>query len=347
MTKTPDHPDLPQRFEGAADLEEFMTRPTPELVDELQDISGDILILGAAGKMGPTLARLACRVVPERRVIGVARFSTPGIQSRLSGLGVETIQCDLLDREAVERLPRVRNVIFMAGRKFGAEGNPALTWAMNTYVPSIVAETFRNCRIIAFSTGNIYPHVDVTSRGATERTPVGPIGEYAQSCLGRERLFSHFSTQWQTPGRLLRLNYAIDLRYGVLHDLALRVHAGKPVDLTTGHVNVIWQGEANSQALRALNHCTIPSTPLNITGIETVSIREAALAMGRRLKTEVTFVGREASTAWLNDASEAQRLFGPPRVPLSKMIDWVADWVAAGKESLGKPTGYENRAGNF
>ena len=318
MTETQDQPDLPKSFSTAEDLDEFMTRPPPELVAELGGVSGDILVLGVGGKMGPTLARLARRAASDRRVIGVARFSAPGIRSQLSSQDIETIACDLLDREAVARLPKVPNVIFMAGRKFGAEGDPALTWAMNTHVPAIVAETFRASRIVAFSTGNIYPHVDVTGGGATETTPTGPIGEYAQSCLGRERLFSHFSGRWKTPGRLLRLNYAIDLRYGVLHDLALRVHSGRAVDLTTGYVNVIWQGDANSQALRSLAQCTIPSTPLNITGLETVSIRETALAFARQFGTDVTFVGREAPTAWLNNVSESQRLFGTPRVPLSK-----------------------------
>ncbi len=324
-----------------------MTRPTSGLTTDLEECPGDILILGVAGKMGPTLARMARRAAPQRRIIGVARFSDPEIRHQLQKHGIETIVCDLLDREAVLRLPQTPNVVFMAGRKFGAEGDPALTWAMNTFVPTIVAETFRDSRIVAFSTGNVYPHVKISGGGATEGTAPGPIGEYAQSCLGRERLFSYLSKRWNTPGRLLRLNYAIDLRYGVLHDLAQRVHAGHPVDVTTGHVNVIWQGDANAQALRALARCTTPTSPLNITGPETIVIRDTAKAIGERLGKPVTFIGNEAPTAWLNDASEARRLFGPPQVPLARMIDWVTDWIAKGGTSLGKPTEYDNRAGAF
>ena len=339
--------DQPRRFADAEALEDFMTAPRPELSRDLAAAPGDILVLGAGGKMGPTLARLAKRAAPDRRVVAVSRFSEPGLRESLEGHGVETIACDLLDRRAVEALPRPANVIFMAGRKFGAGGDPPLTWAMNAHLPTIVAETFRESRIVAFSTGNVYPHVPVAGGGAREDTPPSAIGEYAQSCLGRERMFSYFSQRFGTPGRLIRLNYAIDLRYGVLRDIAVKVLEGAPIDLTTGHVNVIWQGDANSQVLRALRHCTVPASPLNVTGPETASVRKIAQTMAERLGREPRFTGVEAAEGWLNDAGEAARLFGFPSVPLSKMIDWVADWVASGGASFGKPTAYEVRDGSF
>ena len=339
--------DQPPRFADAEALEDFMTAPRPELSRDLAAAPGDMLVLGAGGKMGPTLARLAKRAAPDRRVVAVSRFSEPKLRKALEGHGVETIACDLLDREAVEELPRAANVIFMAGRKFGAGGDLPFTWAMNAHVPTIVAETFRESRIVAFSTGNVYPHMPVAGGGAREDTPPSAIGEYAQSCLGRERLFSYFSQRFGTPGRLIRLNYAIDLRYGVLHDIAVKVLEGAPIDLTTGHVNVIWQGDANSHALRALRHCTVPASPLNVTGPETASVRTVARAMAERLGREPRFTGAEAAEGWLNDAGEAARLFGFPSVRLSRMIDWVADWVASGGDSLGKPTAYEVRDGSF
>src|SRR5262245_36608366 len=257
---------FPPKFESVTELEDFMTEPTPALVEDLGRAPGDILILGVAGKMGPTLARLARRAARERRVIGVARFSNDSARRALEDCGVETIQCDLLDRGAVERLPRAPNVIFMAGRKFGATENEALTWAMNVHVPATVAESFRSSRIVAFSTGNVYPFVPIDQGGATEDTPAAPPpGDYANSCLGRERMFSYFSALHGTPGRLLRLNYAIDMRYGVLHDVVRKVHHQQDIDVSMGHVNVIWQGDANAVALRCLAQTTSPTSPLNVT----------------------------------------------------------------------------------
>lgn len=339
---------LPASFDTVDRLDDFLSTPDGSLVDDLAGLDGDILILGVAGKMGPTLARLARRAAPGKRVIGVARFSEPGLEEELRGHGIETIRADLLDAAQVEALPRVRNVIFMAGRKFGASSSQPLTWAMNVHSPAIVASTFRDSRIVAFSTGNIYPLVDVMQQGALESTPPGPRGEYAQSCLGRERMFEYFSELHGTPGRLFRLNYAIDLRYGVLRDLADRLVAGTPIDLSLmGHVNVIWQGDANAQALRSLLNCTTPASPLNVSGPETLSVRWLAEELAARLGVEARLAGEESRTAWLTNSAEATRLFGYPRVPVKVMLDWVADWVGRDMPSFNKPTKYEVRDGGF
>jgi nucleoside-diphosphate-sugar epimerase len=348
-----DHPDpsagrLPARFANQAELDDFLSQPGPDLISDLEEVDGDILILGVAGKMGPTLARLAKNAGPARRIIGVARFSDPQLKTRLESWGIETIAADLLEPGRLEALPRSRNVLFMAGRKFGSSGNQALTWAMNVHLPAMVASTFRESRIVAFSTGNIYPLVDVLHQGATEDTPPGPRGEYAQSCLGRERMFEYFSGLHGTSGRIFRLNYAIDMRYGVLVDLASRVKAGEQIDLSLmGHVNVIWQGDANAQALRLLAHCTTPTTPLNVSGPETLSVRWLAHELGARLGVEPRLEGSEAETAWLTNSAAAARLFGYPSVPVATMLDWVADWIGRDGPVYGKPTKYEVRDGSF
>lgn len=338
---------LPTTVESVAALDDLLARPTQALIDDLRRVDGDIMILGVAGKMGPTLAALAKAAVPDRRIIGVARFSDPQVKSWLEARGIETINCDLLDEAAIAALPKAPNIIFMAGRKFGAEGDLALTWAMNALVPALVAQAFPASRIVAFSTGCVYPFVPVTGGGASEDEPPNPPGEYAQSCVGRERLLEYFSNKFGTPGRLFRLNYAIDLRYGVLHDIASKVIQGQPIDITISHVNVIWQGDAAAQALRCLAHCETPTSPINVSGHQILAVRELAAKFGQRFGRAPVFTGTETPTAWLTNTALAVRLFGEPVVEIDRLIGWTADWVARAMPSLGKPTKYEVADGRY
>jgi nucleoside-diphosphate-sugar epimerase len=306
------------------------------------------MILGAGGKMGPTLARMARRALPEGRdVIAVSRFSSPDTADELESLGVKVIRCDLLDRTAVSDLPEARNVIFMAGQKFGTQDQPELTWMMNSVLPSIVAERFANSRVVVFSTGCVYPFVRVTSGGSRETDTVAPTGEYAWSCVARERVFTHYSKQNGTPLLVFRLNYAIDLRYGVLHDLATKVYRGLPLDVSMGYVNVIWQADANARALQCLTHAASPPEILNVTGPEILSVRNLAERFGVLLQREPIVTGEEAETAWLSNASKSIEWFGPPTVSLEEMLQATAEWIARGGKSLGKPTHFETRDGNY
>ncbi len=332
-------------------LEEFLSRPTEADVALMRRLNGNVLILGVAGKMGPTLALLARRASDmagkRTHVIGVSRFSDPSVRRKLDNWGIETVAADFLNRNAVEALPEAPNVIFMAGHKFGTSGNPSLTWAANAYAPTLVAERFAASRVVVFSSGNVYPMSDTDGLGPSEAGPVGPIGEYAQSVLARERLFEHFSERNGTPVAILRLNYAVEPRYGVLRDIADKVLGRRPVELAMGHVNVIWQRDANSVALRLLERCAAPPFVLNVTGARPLRVRRLAERFGEVFGVHPEFHGREEATALLSDASLCQSLFGPPTVNIDEMIVQVARWVLGNGPGLGKPTHFEERGGTF
>jgi len=340
------------KIKTESELEELLSRPDEETASAMSALEGDLLILGAGGKMGPSLARLARRAADKagvkKRVIAVARFTNDKLPSEFAAHGIETIACDLLETGALNRLPEVPNVVFMAARKFGTAGGEHLTWAMNTYLPGLVAERYRNSRIVAFSTGNVYPLRTRAEGGATETTPVGPVGEYAQSALGRERMFEYGSRRWGTPVTLLRLNYAVELRYGVLVDIGRTVFEQRPIDLQMPAVNVIWQRDANAWCLRSFAHCQSPPLILNITGPEMLSVRDVALEFGRQFASEPTFVSAvEGSSALLSDTTRARGLFGSPTVRPAEMIEWVANWIRDGGTMLDKPTHFQRRDGKF
>ena len=332
-------------------LDSYLSDPADEVVAAIAALEGDILILGVGGKMGPTLAKQAKRAIDRagiaKKVIGVSRFSTADVQENLQKAGIETIAVDLLSENSLQNLPDIQNVILMAGRKFGSIGNESLTWAMNSYMPGRVAEKFHVSRLVVFSTGNVYSMTPVSHGGATESSPVAPIGEYAQSCLSRERICTYFSSQFGTPMAILRLNYAIDLRYGILLDIAEKVYAEEPISLEMGNVNVIWQGDANGIALRAFAHCQSPPLILNVTGPETISVRYLASCFGALFNKTPRFEGEAAATALLSNASRCHQLFGYPRVSLGQMIEWVAEWVRIDGTTLRKPTHFEVRDGKF
>ncbi len=342
---------LPERFADVGELDEYLSRPSAEVIAAMRALSGDIMALGVGGKMGPSLAALARRASDaagvNRRVIGVSRFSSAQAAAELNRAGVETIACDLLDENALHALPDVPNIVYMAGMKFGATGNEGLTWALNAFLPGLVARRFARSRIVLFSSGNVYPFVPVGSGGCTEATPPAPVGEYAQSVLGRERVFQYFAGALGIAGVIYRLNYAVEMRYGVLHDVASAVWAGQPVDLRTGYVNVIWQGDANAVALRALAHASTPPLVLNVTGPETVSIRALAEQFGRIFGKQPRFVGAEQPDALLANAARSHALFGPPQVPLERIIHWTAEWIRGGGPTLAKPTHFNVRDGKF
>jgi nucleoside-diphosphate-sugar epimerase len=337
-------------IETEEQLEDALSAPTDAVVEVLGGLRGDIILLGVAGKMGPSLARMARRgsdaAGVRRRVIGVSRFSSGG-EEALRAHGVEAIGCDLRDPEQVARLPDADNVVYLAGKKFGSTGDETTTWVMNCYVPGVVCRRYRGSRIVAFSTGNVYGLVPVGGGGSRETDAPQPVGEYAMSGLGRERIFEGFSRAFATPTALIRLNYACDLRYGVLVDLARQVWAGEPVDLTMGYLNTIWQGDANDLTLRALPLADTPPRVLNLTGPELLSVRDVTVRLGRLLGKPVRFTGSESPTALLSDARASLDLLGHPRVSADRLIEWVADWVRRGGRSLNLPTHFESRDGRF
>ena len=342
---------LPRWIENEPQLEEMLSRPSAADVALMRRLEGDIAVLGAGGKMGPSLARRARRAVDQaggaRRVVAVARFTAASLLRDLEASGIDTLACDLLDPQQVASLPDFPNVLFLAGMKFGATARPDLTWALNTVVPAHVARRFSSSRIVVFSTGNVYPWVEAASGGCSETDAPAPVGEYAQSCLGRERIFEHYSAQLGTPCLLLRLFYAVDLRYGVLVDVARRVFAGEAIDLGVAHFNAIWQGDANSYALRGLELCASPPRPLNVTGPDLISVREIAACFGRRFSREPRFLGADGTRALLGRAALCASLLGPPQVGLEQLLEWTARWVESGGKSLGKPTRYESADGRF
>ncbi len=332
-------------------LDRKLSTPSPKLIEDMSKIQGDILIIGAGGKMGPSLAILAKNAIREaginKRVIAVSRFTDPIVTRLMKDDEIETISVDLLEPGALEQLPEIPNVIYMAGRKFGTDGQEAQTWAMNAWLPSLIAEKFKHSRIVVFSSGNIYPMMPVHSGGATEETKPSPTGEYAMSCLGRERMFEYGSSKYGTEVFIYRLNYAVDLRYGVLHDIAVNIMEGKPVSLAATSFNCIWQGDANEMALRALLHTGSPAVKVNITGPETVSISHAARELGKLLGKEPIFEGQESDSALLNNSALAMETFGYPTVSMKTLIRWQAEWILDGGRSLGKPTHFEERKGNY
>ena len=333
-----------ERITNTSDLEEELCRPSEADVECLRRVAGDILILGASGKMGPSLARMCRRAADAagkpRRIVAVSR-------NAVNITGVDHIPCDLLDRGAVAALPDCPNVLFLAGRKFGSSGSPEMTWAMNTVVPAIAAERFHNSRIVVFSTGNVYPFRDPATGGSREMDPPAPVGEYAQSCLGRERVFEYYSRAHGLRCLLFRLNYAVDLRYGVLVDIARKVHAGEPVELTVPAFNVIWQRDANSQALRSLEYCEAPPRILNVSGREILSVRATAEFFAARFRCSCRFSGTEGKLALLSDTSASRALMGPPSVSADALLEMVAAWIEEGGESLNKPTHFERANGKF
>lgn len=343
--------EYPQRIDNEEQLEEMLSRPGKELVDMFRRIDGDILILGVNGKIGPTLSRMARRAFDEagvnKKVTGVDRSFTKEQKSFFSKLNIETIEGDLLDQEFIRKLPACKNIVFLAGMKFGSVDNLALTWAINSYLPALVADHFTSSRIVAFSTGCVYPLVPVNSGGSVETDLPEAVGEYAQSCLGRERMFEYGSNRHGTETALIRLNYSVEMRYGVLVDIATKVKNRIPVDLTMGYFNVIWQGDVNNYVLRSLEHTSSPARILNITGPETLSVRETALKFGELMGIEPVLINKEAETALLSNSSEAYRLFGRPAMPISQVIKWIAAWLTDDKRLLGKPTHFEVRDGKY
>lgn len=342
---------MPNSIDTVEALDELLSRPSQPLVEMMSRLPGDLLILGVGGKMGPTLARMARRASDAagtaRRILGVSRFSSPALPQQLRDHGIEPLTCDLLDEAAVAQLPEAPLIISMSGFKFGAQANPSLTWAMNCLVPAVICRRFPCSRIVAFSSGNIYPHVRVESGGCDESTEPRPLGEYAMTVLGRERVYEYYSRLQGTPLALLRLNYAVELRYGVLVDLAQKVWRGEPIDLTVGFVNVLWQGEANDQALRMLEQVAVPPQVMNLAGSEMLSVRALATELGKRLDRAPRFQGTEGPDALLNNARRSHALLGAPQVGVQQMLDWIAPWVASGGASLGKPTHFEARDGRF
>lgn len=342
---------LPERIDNLAQLNEVITRPGPEMVDFIRGISSPLVILGAGGKMGPSLAGLARRAANtaehELDVVAVSRFSNRTTRDWLEAQGVRTLSADLFDQAAMKTLPEAENVIYLVGQKFGTQQMPHLTWAANTLIPAYVMERYRGARVVALSSGNVYSLTPVAGGGSREGDPLTPLGEYANSCVGRERIFEYFAQRDDTPAALIRLSYAIDLRYGVLVDIARKVYTEQPVDVTMGYLPYIWQGEANDRIIRALSLASVPAIPLNLTGPEPLQVRDVALQFGALMDRHVTLVGEEAATAYLSNTQRLNNTLGAAEVPLKTLITWVAHWVQHEQPLLNKPTHFEVRDGTY
>ena len=341
----------PDTITDVNQLEDLLSTPGEGVIDTLAALDGDLVLLGAGGKMGPTLARMARRAFDangsKRRVIAVSRFSKPETEAALHAHGIETVRCDLLDPEQVARLPEAPLVVYMTGMKFGTSENAGRTWAMNTYAPANAFTRYRQSRIAAFSSGNVYGLAPVASGGSKESDTLTPIGEYAMSCLGRERIFDHFSRTHATPTAIIRLNYACELRYGVLVDLANWIWADKPVPLAMGYLNAIWQRDANAVTLRALADASAPPFVLNVAGPELLRVRDVAVELGRLLGRTVTFEGEERDAAFLNNAALMVERYGPPRTSVDCLLAWIADWVKREGLQHGLPTHFEVTSGDY
>jgi dTDP-4-dehydrorhamnose reductase len=332
-------------------LEEMLSRPSDAAIAAMSRLQGDVIVLGVAGKMGPTLARMIVRASEaanvKRKVIGVARFSNPTEAGKLEFAGIQTIKADLLDQSQLDKLPDAPNVVYMAGMKFGATGNEALTWAMNSYLPGMVSRKYQKSKIVAFSTGNVYGLSPIARGGSVEADAPNPIGDYAMSCLGRERIFEHFSRTLHIPMAMIRLNYATEMRYGVLVDLAQRVWKNEDIDVSMGTMNAIWQADANAMSIAAFDHVSSPPFILNVAGPELLSMRAAALAFGRLMKKDARIVGEEANDSLISNGQLGHKLYGYPRIAAGQIIDWIADWVMRGGENINKPTRFEARDGKY
>ncbi len=332
-------------------LDELLSKPSAETIDMFSRIDGDIMILGVAGKIGPSLALMIKRACDEagvsKKIYGVSLFESDEQQKKIEAIGLETIHGDLLETEFIKSLPQVKNVFFLAGMKFGSLDNLSLTWAVNSYLPALVVEHFKDSKIVAFSTGCVYPLVSVESGGSLESEIPEPLGEYAQSCLGRERMFEYGSIKNNTKVALIRLNYSVELRYGVLVDIATKVKNQQEIDLSMGYFNVIWQGDVNEVVLRSLEHCQSPAKAINITGPEVISVREVAIEFGKLFGVEPKLIKEEAKTALLSNSELAYSIFGKPKMPISQVINWIASWISDDKKLLGKPTHYEVRDGKY
>ncbi|MCP4259258.1 MAG: NAD(P)-dependent oxidoreductase [Planctomycetes bacterium] len=337
--------DIPELDERA--LEGILSEPSDATKEIVADLKGDIVVLGAGGKMGPTLSLMLKKASSDKKIYAVSRYSDEAVRSRIEDAGIKTIQIDLLDELLYSQLPDVKNVFYLAGMKFGATGNQPLTWAMNSFLPGLIARHYKKSRIVVFSTGNLYPLSDINSGGPSENTEPEPIGEYAQSCLGRERMFEYFSNLNNTPMTIIRLNYANEPRYGIIVDLTRKILNYKPIDLTMGAVNLIWQRDANDYIIRSISLVTSPPTFLNVTGQDTLLVRKLAEQIGKELKIKPKFVSQKAQTALLSNASLCINKFGSPQTELSEMISLIVKWVASGKTVLNKPTKYDIRNGKF